>query len=148
MLYASRVWITSAITSIRIRCGVGNTGTIATWITADTITTVPYAAFRFSTNASDMNWMCEWGTGSAATVVSSGVAVAAATAYTLQIKFNDSVPNIVFSINGSVVYTATTGLPSSSTSAGVAYSHLEAVETLTAATRNLSVGWIYEEADN
>jgi hypothetical protein len=143
MLFTCLAGPGGVITSVRIRFGVGNTASVSTWISTDTITTVPYAAFRFSTNAGDTDWMCETGSGSAANVVSSGVAVAANTLYTLQIQFNDATPNVVFSINGTVVYTSTTDLPSSG-----ALAWLIALQTLTGTTREAYASWIYEEADN
>ena len=145
MLYVARVAPGAAITSVRIRCGVGYTAAISTWLGNDTLSSIKYAAFRFSTNAGDTDWMCETGNGTSVNVASSGVAVVASTMYTLQIKFNDSVPNVVFTINGAVVYTSTTDLPGTS---GCAFAHLEGLATLTAATRALNVAWIYEESDN
>ena len=134
----------SAITSVRIRIGVGMTNNATTWLNTDTITSVVFAAFRFSTNVPDTNWQCETGDGSAETVDDSGIAVTAATLYKLQIQFNDATPNVVFSINGTVVQTHTTHLPG----ANKALAFLTGLQTLTAAARTLNTSWIYEEADN
>lgn len=143
MLWTCRAGI-SVITNIRLRIGVGATGTVATWIGTDALTAISYASFRFSTSASDTNFMCETSNGSAQTVTNSGIAAAANTLYTFQIQLNDATPNVVFSINASVVQTHTTHLPVS----GAGISFLMAIKPQTNTSETMFVGWIYEEADN
>jgi hypothetical protein len=102
------------VTNMRIRFGLGDWTNVAAVVTADTEPTQNMASFRFSKAVPDTNWICEAANGSAEATANSGVAVAADTAYVLEIQFNDSIPNIVYSINGTAVCTITTDLPSSS----------------------------------
>lgn len=143
MLFQTRIAL-SAITSIRARIGVGAISSISNWISADSVTTIARASFRFSTGVPDTNWQCETCDGAATNVADSGIAVVAATLYTLQIKFNDATPNVVFSINGTVVYTSTSHLPAS----GTGLSFADIICPLTNSSKTLFVGWVYEEADN
>lgn len=133
----------STTTSIRFRAGVGN-GTGTNWISADSLTSTIYAAFRFSTTASDTHFQCESGNGTAVTTVDSGVTPSANTIYLLSIQFNDSTPNIVYQINGSTVCTITTNLPA--TNSVMPFNITLSPQTSVSET--LYVGWFYEEADN
>jgi hypothetical protein len=74
-----------------------------------------YAAFRFSTPASDTVWQAITKDGTTQNVQSTGVAPIVNTPQTFGIIFNDSTPNVQFYINGSLVATSTTHLPSAST---------------------------------
>lgn len=74
-----------------------------------------YAAFRYSSTGSDTVWQCITKDNTTQTIVSSGVAPVLNTTQTLAIVFNDSIPNVVFYINGAVVATITTHLPTSGT---------------------------------
>jgi hypothetical protein len=131
------------LTSIRIRFGVADTVTPATLFNSDTIS-ANFAGFRFSSAASDTNWQCQTSGGSTNTTVDSGVAVTANTLYLFQVQFNDSIPNIVFSINKTVVATITTHLPSASVGLGM----FAGGESLAATTTGIYVAWLYAEADS
>lgn len=74
-----------------------------------------YAAFRFDTTASDTVWQCITKDGTAQNIQSSGVAPIINTPQTFAIIFNDSTPNVQFYINGALVATSTSHLPSVST---------------------------------
>jgi hypothetical protein len=75
------------------------------------------AAFRYSTDASDTNWMAWTNDGSGGgTLTDTGVAVSANTAYTLRIDLGAS--DVTFYVNGVVKATHTTNLPGSTTSLG------------------------------
>lgn len=133
----------SILTSIRFRAGMGNVAGQPTWIASDSLTTVDYAAFRFSTAAGDTHFMCETGDGSAVATADSGITPATLTLYLLQIQFNSAVPNVVFSINGSVVATATTHLPRS----GKPQNYYITIKPIATQSESLYVGWVYEESD-
>jgi len=143
LLFVCKVAI-SRLTNVRMRHGLGDVGSGSTWIGSDTLPSNNYVAFRFSTNASDTTFHCEAGNGSAVTVVDSGITVVANTLYTLQVKINDSVPNAVFSINGSVVATITTDLPSAS----VPLRFWNGIDSLTTSSASFYLVWNYMEADN
>lgn len=143
--YASKVGTSSiTVTNMRIRFGLGTWTNVATIVTGDTQPTLQMASFRFSKAVPDTDWICEAANGTAEVTADSGVAVAADTPYVLEIKFNDSVPNIVYSINGSSVCTLTSDLPLSSKSlrmgAGMAGASTSGWGIFTA--------WHYIEADN
>ncbi len=74
-----------------------------------------YAAFRFSTAAGDTSWQCITKDGTTQTIVSSGVAPVNDVAQRFAIVFQDSVPNILFYINSSLVATTSTHLPTANT---------------------------------
>jgi len=130
------------VTNLRLVLGVGDSTSLANWLTADTLT-ANYAAFRFSTGASDTNWQCITGNNSSTTITDSGVAAAINTDYTLQIVFNSAVPNVQFIINGSTVATNTAHLPTT----GVNMAQYEGVQCLVSGARSWLGGWIYIEAD-
>lgn len=90
-------------------------GWASNWITAGgaDAPNIHIAAFRFSTNAGDTNWMAVTGGagGLGCTVTDTGVAVAANTVYTFRIVFSSTVPDVKFYINDTLVATHTTKLP-------------------------------------
>jgi hypothetical protein len=131
-------------TSIRFRAGFGDAGNLGSWLGADTLTTSNYAAFRFSTSASDAHFKCETGDGAAVTVGDSGITPVVNTLYLLTVQFNDAVPNVVFSINGTVVCTNTTHLPTASTS----LRYFSGISPITAVSTTELLSWIYIESDN
>lgn len=95
---------------------------------------VNLAMFRFSTNATDTNWQCVSNDAAAGgTITDSTIAVSAGQFYVLEIIFDDTVPNIVFKIDGTTRCTHTTNLPTDGTN--MLLSPIEA-ETLTTAARN------------
>lgn len=143
ILYQTKI-LFETIATIRFRAGLGDTSTEAIWIASDSLTTSHYAAFRFSTNVPDTHFQCETGDGTTVTTTDSGITVAANTTYTLQIKFNDSTPNVVFSINGTVVATNTTHLPGATT----VLTHYWAMVPLANVATSVDLGWIYIEGDN
>ncbi len=73
-------------------------------------------AFRYAQGV-DTNFMCCTKDGSTINAVSSGVLVAANTIYTLEMITN-AAGNIEFYINGTLVYTSSSNLPTSSTTMG------------------------------
>jgi hypothetical protein len=83
-----------------------------------------YACFRFSSVAGDTTYQCVTSDGSSHTVVNSGVTGDTNT-HRFGISFNDTTPSVSFYIDGSLVATITTHLPSSGTAmallVGVAY---------------------------
>jgi len=99
-----------------------------------------YVAFRASTNASDTDWECVSATGSSSqTVVSSGVTISTATAYTLAISATTS--SVTYYIDGASVCTITTNIPA----AGAVFLPYVQSTTLSNNSRNLQVGYIYKE---
>lgn len=93
---------------------------------------VHIAAFRFSTNADDTNWMAYTaGAGGAGvnTITNTGVAVAVNTVYTFKIEFNPTTPSVKFYINDVLVAEHTTNLPGVTTTImyGISVTTLEAV---------------------
>lgn len=136
----------SSITNIRLRVGFCVNNTVCT--TSDS-PTVNEAAFRFSTSAGDSHFQCETGDGTSQTDTDSGIAPVAsannatATVFALKIQFNDAVPNVVFTINGSTVCTNTTHLPLAST----ALKTWLGLETLTNATETMFFPFVYTEGD-
>jgi hypothetical protein len=74
-----------------------------------------YAAFRFSTFAGDTVWQCITKDGTTQNVQSSGVAPVVNATQTFVIEFDDTVPNIRFYINGTLVATSTAHVPASGT---------------------------------
>jgi len=78
-----------------------------------------YAAFRFSTVAGDTHYQAITKDGTTQTIVDTGVTPIAISApgniAVFDIIFNDGTPNVLFYINGTLVATITTHLPSAST---------------------------------
>jgi hypothetical protein len=97
------------------RCWISLTDQIFATMTASDNPAGNYAAFRFSTGAGDTSWQAITKDGSTQTIVASGVAPVVDTTQTLAIIFTDSIPNIKFYINGSLVATIATHLPTVNT---------------------------------
>ena len=74
-----------------------------------------YAAFRYSTLGSDSFWTCVTKDNTTQTVVATTVVPTSNATQNFAIIFNDSVPNVVFYINGVSVCTITTHLPTTAT---------------------------------
>lgn len=73
-----------------------------------------FACFRYDTGASDTVWEAQ--TNNNSTLTSTGTGVTPDNnQHKFEIQFNDSTPNVVFSIDGTIVATITTTLPSAST---------------------------------
>lgn len=87
------------------------------------------AAFRYSTNAGDTEWMCCVKDGSTLSATASGVTVATDTMYLLWVETDDS--EVRFYINETLVHTASANLPSIDQDMGF---HV-GMTTLTAAVR-------------
>lgn len=75
-----------------------------------------YAAFRFSSIGSDTTYQCIVKDGTTQTIVSTGVAPINDVLQTFQIIFNDTTGTVYFFINGALVATITTHLPTTGTS--------------------------------
>jgi hypothetical protein len=87
--------------------------TTTTLAGSDTTHSNQYAAFRYSTTAGDSDWQCVTCDGTTQNVVSSGVAVDTKS-HRFLIVINDSIPNVLFIIDGTTVATLTTNLPTTS----------------------------------
>lgn len=125
-IHVCRLKTYTDVTSSRIWCGLF---TNAPESTDDP--TGNLAAFRFSTGASDTNWMACVKDGSTLNPQSTGVAVATDTMYLLRVETDAS--EVRFFINSTLVYTHTTNLPSIDTAMGY---HV-GVTTLTGSARSL-----------
>lgn len=86
-------------------------------VTSDDPSSTRNMAFRFSTAAGDATWKCYTSDGSTSTVTNSGITVVADTKYILAIDATNPA-NVKFYINGALVATNTTTLPTSSTGMG------------------------------
>lgn len=125
----------------RVWIGMSDAATVAAQGASDTVAG-NYACFRYSTTAPDANWKCITMNGVTQTVVDSGIAVDTGV-HKFEVIFNDSVPNVVFKIDGKVVATITTNLPSAAT----ALRFIVGGQTLEAVLKNIRYEWIYVEAD-
>jgi len=117
------------ITSIRLWAGL----TFASnSMTDDGTSSRDYVLFRYSTNASDGNWMaCSGDATNAASCNDTGIRVSANTEYLLEIDCRNSAA-CVYWVNGSPVVRKTTNLPGLSSNLKTWFS----VESLTAAARS------------
>jgi hypothetical protein len=104
-----------------------------------------YAAFRFSTIAGDSTIQCITKDGTTQTIVDSLVAPVANTGLNLSTVFNDSVPNVVFYINGVVVATITSHLPTAGTNTRYV---VTTFWTVNATSAGFGFGQIYLEHDS
>ena len=127
-------------TSIRWWSGVSDQ-TFATMAASDT-PTGNYAAFRFSTGASDTTYHCLTSTGSTQQDQSSGV-TADTNFHYMEIKFDDANSQVLFYIDGSLVCTNATTVPASSTALRLA----QGATTLTNAARNAEIAWVLMRSD-
>ncbi len=102
-----------------------------------------WAAFRFSTAVPDTNYQCGTRGSGTFNFIDSGI-VADTNGHDFQVVFNDDLatPNVEFYIDGSLVCTQTSDLPSSTTFGWVVYG-----ETRAAATKNIRWAWTYVESD-
>lgn len=106
-IFYAKVKPTGTITELRTFVGL-TSGTTQLGLDAPLL---HYAGFRFSTVAGDTNWQCVTDNGSGSpTVTNSGVAYTVDALYTLRIDVSDPA-SIKFYINGSLVATHTTTLP-------------------------------------
>jgi hypothetical protein len=99
--------IQSTSSSISVTMGMSDTNTNSG--NGSATPSGKYAMFRYI-HGTDTNWQCMTSDGSSQTLTNSSTAVDT-NAHTWDIKFNDSTPNVVFSIDGSTVCTLTTHLP-------------------------------------
>ncbi len=125
----------TAITSLRIAAGLssadisGNAGPAST----GAYTTAAGAWLRYDTGVDGtVFWRCVTSSGTNATVTTTTAAASANTVYSLAIEFNGAT-SVRFILNGAVVATHTTNLPSTSQTMGYQVS----VTTLTTAARLL-----------
>jgi hypothetical protein len=98
-----------------------------------------FAAFRYDTGAGDATWQCVTRDGVAATTTDSGIAVAADQKFEIVL---DDATRAVFKINGQVVCTVTTNIPT-----GLQYRVSNSITALSASIKTIYVGWIYVEGD-
>jgi hypothetical protein len=118
-------------------------GNLTTTYNADTPGTANrLAMFRYSSVAGDTNYQCITGNATSQTTTNSGIAADTA-AHVFEIQYNDSIPNVVFSIDGAVVCTNTTNLPGNN----VRHGTLILVTTQTTAAKNIQVGWVTVTSD-
>jgi hypothetical protein len=124
-------------TNCRFWIGLNQSGPGVAW--ADTTLYGVYAAFRYSTNAGDVNFQCVTQDGSASgqTVVSSGVA--ADTAYHT-FKITWAAGHFLFSIDGTQVADISTTVPANSTTGRM--SALAHIDNL-ALTNNVNINLAY-----
>jgi hypothetical protein len=109
---------------------------------ADSITSNGYAAFRFSTTVPDTNWQAITSNGTSATVTNTGIAADTAT-HRFFIKTNDGT-SVQFYIDGTLVATNTTNLPSSATR--VAYA-VEGIASTAAVNSDLFITALVYQTD-
>jgi hypothetical protein len=134
LFYARIMTDASAITSTRLWAGL-TSAELAT-LAADP-TTQHVAAFRYDTGLDGTAfWRCVTAGGSAATVTTSTVAIAANTSYELKIEVDSAGTAVRFYVNGTLAATHTTNLPTTSTALG----YTVRLRTLAAAARALRFG--------
>jgi hypothetical protein len=97
------------ITDTRFWCGFSDTAGTTAWGGTDT-PTGKFAAFRFSSVATDTNYQCCTSDGSTQTTTDSGVA-ADTNGHAFAIEFADGTPAVLFYIDSVLVATVTTNLP-------------------------------------
>jgi hypothetical protein len=127
-------------TLVRYWIGYTSVATPGTTFDSDTPNT-NYAAFRFSTPASDAHWQAAVGTSSVnKTVVDTGVAIDTTTSHVFMIL--QSSGTYTFYIDGTLVATISTTTPSTSTGCDLFIS----IDNAAAANvRGLSMQWCYTE---
>lgn len=96
-----------------------------------------YAFFRFSSVVPDTKWQCVTSNGTTQTVTNSGI-TADTNYHKWEIQFNDNIPNIVFSLDGTAACTVTATLPSA-----VTLTSYTMLTTQTAAAKVLDTCWSY-----
>ncbi|MBL7487086.1 ubiquitin-activating E1 FCCH domain-containing protein [Frankia sp. AgW1.1] len=131
----------SAITSTRIGVGLVSADIASNMgpSTSAAYTVAAGAFVRYSSAADGSTfWRTVTGDGANATVNTASVAVAADTAYTIAIEFNSANTAVRFWINGTLVATHTTNIPSGSTALG----YIARLRTLSSSARAIRVGRI------
>ncbi len=139
-LYAqSDIQLGSAVTTERF-WWVFTDQTPTTMIASDT-PAGNWAGFRYSTSASDTNFMCANANAGTTTITSSGIAADLAK-HTLEVFINDANSHIYFFIDGSQVCDSSTNLPA----VAINMRHAISLQDLAAATRTVDVDHVYIEA--
>lgn len=123
----------SDVTNQRIWVGIGD-GDRSGDTSLSALNSHRLAYFRYDTSLSDTSWMAITSDGTTASATSTGIAVTAATTYTLQADLFTA-GTCVFRINGTAVVTTSTHVPSGATNVGPAAS----LTTLTNAAHSLYV---------
>lgn len=121
------------LTSVRVWFHIGTQATSASDTPPNNT-----VGFRFSTNVPDTAWQCFNRDASATSLITSGITVAAATAYNLSLLYVPGTGTTFF-INGINVATRTANMPSIS---AATVSYRAAVTTLTTAARSLDVAQV------
>lgn len=108
-----KAYLAHTITDVRFWFGLFNNtaGFNVDNLPSGTSGAISGAGFRFSTVVPDTNWQCCTSDGTTQTTTNSGVAAVAGAFHTFEIVFTDSVPNVKFYIDGTLVATNTTHLP-------------------------------------
>jgi hypothetical protein len=132
----------SSTSSIRWYFGLTDS-TTGTFTQTDALGATNTAFFRYSTSASDTNFQCITANGSTQTVTNSSVAADTANHW-FAIIANDSVPNYVFYIDGTLVCTVTATLPAAGHNLGAT----NYVTTLTTAAKSFTDTGMYIESDH
>lgn len=99
------------------------------------------AHFRASTSAGDTNWQAITSNGAADTVTDTGIAFDT-TGHEFEIEFDDTAGEVKFYIDGTLVATHTTTLPS-----GVSLAITVGANTLEAVAKSSEIAWVYLESD-
>lgn len=107
------------------------------------LTSVNFAAFRYSTTQGDSNFQCLTCDGSAITIADSGIA-ADTNAHKFLIVFDDTTPAVKFYIDGALVATNTTHLPSANKNLAI---ELSAAEPSSFAGEAISIIQIAAQSD-
>lgn len=121
-------------TNVRVWTGIGGALENAT----DTPTQGCW--FRYSTSASDTDWMCVTANGSTQTIIDSGVP-ADTNFHTFQIDYTNPGTSCKFYIDGTLVGTSTTHLPTAGTEVGYATT----ITSLSTANQYLNFAKAYYE---
>lgn len=103
-----------ATSGIRMWLGLATDGGIGSIFSNDTPTGEPMAMFRYSSNASDVNFQCVCGSGSGVPVVVDSGVTADTALHVFRITYDAITPAVKFWIDGNLVATVTTNLPSNS----------------------------------
>lgn len=125
----------------RIWIGMTDQATVLAMGASDTVAG-NYACFRYSTAVPDTKWQCITMDNVTQTVVNSNINIDT-NIHLFEVIFNDAVPNVVFRIDGVVVATITTHLPSAAT----LLRFVIGGQTLENVVKNIRYEWLYVEAD-
>lgn len=132
-ILVTRVVIPTDLVNRRIFVGLFSAGPT---MTSDTQNAISSLYFRY-TAGTDTAWQCCCSNGSATTVASSGVTVAADTAYLLKIDATDFA-SLRYYINGQLVATLTTNVPAVATNLGIGH-YLRSLSA--SGQKNLDLAW-------